>query len=159
MAGDIRSKERSIVTLTLTGASLTNLSAAVANATADLDARSGGNFADDFNCTFELLVQWATITGIVAGTVIGELYLVPLVDGTNLPDVDLTAGSSRLPYASYVAPFDAVKAPTANTDMRFITAPISINPLLYRPYLLNKSGQTMTANWDLKAVGVQGQYT
>ncbi|WP_273704152.1 hypothetical protein, partial [Candidatus Accumulibacter vicinus] len=97
MAGDIGSKERAIVTLTTAGASLSNNSAGAANATADLDARAGGNLARDLAVLFELTMRWATVTGIVAGTVVADLYLVPLLDGTNLPDLDLTAGASRLP--------------------------------------------------------------
>lgn len=159
MAGDIRAKERSIVTLTSSGSSLTNGSAGAGNGTADFDARSGGNAADDLQGQFELICQWATITGIVAGTIAAELYLVPKLDGTNLPATDLTAGSSRLPYSTFAGVFECTKAPTSNTDMRFVSANVSFNPLLYTPYILNRSGQTISANWTLKSVSVQGQYT
>lgn len=159
MAGDLRSKERAIVTLTSTGASMTTGSAAAANATADFDARSAGNFPDDLQAQFELVAQWTTITSIVAGTIAAELYLVPILDGTNLPDVDLTAGTSRLPYSTYVGAFECPKAPVANTNMRFVSANVTFNPALMRPYLLNRSGQTISANWSMKAVSVQGQYT
>ncbi len=159
MAGDIRAKERSIVTLTTSGASLANNSAGAANGTADFDARSSGNFPDDLQAQFELVCQWATITSIVAGSIAAELYLVPLIDGTNLPDVDLTSGSSRIQYACYAGTFECPKAPTVNTNMRFVTGNIAFNPLLLRPYILNRSGQTIAANWSLKAVSVQAQYT
>jgi hypothetical protein len=159
MAGDIRAKERSIVTLTTNGGSLTTGSAGAANGTADFDARSSGNFPDDLQAQFEFVCQWATITSIVAGTTAAELYLVPILDGTNLPDVDLTAGSSRIPYAAFVGVFECAKAPTANTNMRFISCNVVFNPTLMRPYIINRSGQTMSANWSLKAVSVQGQYT
>lgn len=159
MAGDIRQKERAIVTLTSSGASLSTGSAGIANGTANFDARSGGNFEDDFAAQFELICQWATITGITAGTIVADLYLLPRLDGTNAPDIDTTSGTSRLPFNAYVGSFEATKAPTANTDARFITAPIAFNPLLFLPYIINRSGQTISANWTLKAVGVQGQYT
>ena len=159
MAGDIRAKERAIVTLTSTGGSLTNGSAGAANGTADLDARSSGNAPDDLVCQFELVCQWATITSIVKGTVAAELYLVPLLDGTNLPDVDTTSGSSALPYSAFAGSFTCIKAPGANTNMRFVSGEVSINPVLYRPYILNKSGQTIAANWTLKVVPIQAQYT
>lgn len=159
MAGNIAAKERTITTLTTTGASIATGSAALANGTADFDARAAGNAADDFQAQFEFVCQWATITSIVAGTIAAELYLVPILDGTNLPDVDLTAGSSRLPFAAFVGVFDCVKAPTANTNMRFVSPVVTFNPLLFRPYILNRSGQTMTANWSLKAVSAQAQYT
>lgn len=159
MAGDIRAKERAIVTLTTSGSSLTSGSAGAANGTADFDARSGGNAPDDLQAQFELICQWATITGIVAGTIAAELYLVPKLDGTNLPAIDTTAGSSRLPYACFAGVFECTKAPTANTDMRFVSDNVRFNPLLYTPYILNRSGQTISANWTCKAVSVQGQYT
>ena len=159
MAGDLRAKERSIITLTSSGASLSSGSAAVANGTADLDCRAGGNSANDLQSRFELICQWGTITGIVAGTTVAELYLTPLLDGTNLPDVDLTASTSRLPTGALVAVFDATKAPTASTNARFITGIVDLFPALYRPYILNRSGQTMSANWTLKVVSAQAQYT
>jgi hypothetical protein len=159
MAGDIRAKERAIVTLTSTGASIATATAGIANGTANFDARSTGNAPDDLQAQFELTVQWATITSIVAGMVVAELYLLPVLDGTNAPDVDTTSGSSNIPAGAYVGAFVCAKAPTANTNMRFITGNVSVNPLLYQPYILNRSGQTMTANWTLKAVSVQAQYT
>lgn len=159
MAGDIRQKERSIVTLTSSGSSLTNGSAGVANATADFDARSSGNFPDDRAAQFELICQWATVTGIVAGTIVAELYLLPALDGTNYPDIDTTSGSSKLPFTALVGLFEVQKAPTANTDARFNSSIVQFNPLKFKPYLLNKSGQTIAANWTLKSVGVQDQYT
>lgn len=159
MAGNLAAKERAIVTLTTTGGSLTNGSAGLGNQTADFDARASGNAPDDLQAQFELVCQWAAITSIVAGTIAAELYLVPVLDGTNVPDVDTTAGASRLPYAAYVAAFECVKAPTAATNMRFVTPNISFNPLLFKPYLKNTSGQTISANWSLKVVSVQGQYT
>lgn len=159
MAGDIRQKERAIVTLSSTIASMTTGSAAVANATADFDARSSGNAPDDFCAQFEWTVQWSTITGIAAGTIVGELYLLPILDGTNAPDIDTTSGSSKLPYAAYAGAFEATKAPTANTNARFISPVVFFNPLLFRPYIKNTSGQTTAVNSTLKAVSVQGQYT
>lgn len=159
MPGDIRSKERGIVTLTTSGASLTTGSAGAANGTADFDARSTGNFPDDLQAQFELVCQWSTVTSIVAGTIAAELYLVPLLDGTNPPDIDLSAGASRLPYACFAGVFECQKAPIANTNMRFVSGNIAFNPLLLRPYILNRSGQAISANWSLRAVSVQAQYT
>lgn len=159
MAGDLRAKERAPVTLTSSGASLTTGSAGVANGTADFDARSTGNFPDDLQAQFELTCQWATVTSIVKDTVVAELYLLPAVDGTNFPDIDTTSGSSALPAAAYAGSFVATKAPTANTNARFVTPNVAFNPMLHRPYILNRSGQTISANWTLKAVSVQGQYT
>lgn len=164
MAGEIFYKERAIITLqdrTNTTA-MTSTSAAAA-VTADLDVRTGGNAAGDFLATFELLCRWGTITNILAGVVAAELYLVPLVDGTNLPNVNLTAGASYISSAGlaglFVVPAQAVSA----TDMRFFCGPFALMPLLYRAYILNRSGQTMTTtsgtSWQLKAVTAREQYT
>lgn len=162
MAGNLKSKERSIITHTSSGSSLTNGSAGAGNATAEFDARSAGgsgNAEGDLQVRFELICQWATITGIAAGTSVAELYLVPKLDGTNLPDIDTTSGSSRLPASCLAAVFEATKAPTANTNMRFISQIIDVFPALYTPYIVNRSGQTIAANWTLKSVPAQGQYT
>lgn len=157
MAGDIRQKERAIVTLTSTGASLSNGSAGAAGT--DFDARAAGNFADDMAAQFELTCQWATVTGIAAGTVVADLYLLPKMDGTNLPDIEATSGASKLPFAAFVGSFEAQKTPTAATNARFVSAAVQFNPLLFTAYIINRSGQAISANWTLKAIGVQGQYT
>ncbi len=157
MAGNIFAKERSIITLSTTLSSMTNGSATSAGTT--LDCRSAGNSAEDFLARFELVCQWATITGIVAGTIVADLYLVPALDGTNYPDLDTTAGSSRLPLSCYAGSFEAQKAPTANTNMRFVSPVVDLEPVLYAAYVLNKSGQTISANASLKGISVQAQYS
>lgn len=157
MAGDIYSKERSIVTLTSTGGSLTNGSAGAAGT--DLDARASGNVAQDFRCAFELTCQWATVTGIAKDTVVAELYLLPKRDGTNLPDIDTTSGSSALPITCQRAVFVATKAPTSNTNARFVTGWMDLDPELYTAYILDRAGQTIAANWTLKVVSARGQYS
>ena len=164
MAGDIFYKERAIVTLQdRTNTTALATGSGVVAATADLDVRSAGNVAEDFYGIFELLCRWATITSIVKGTVAAELYLVPLIDGTNLPDVDLTAGTSAFPQSSFVGLFICDKAPVAATDMRFPSGAVPLLPLLYRAYVLNKSGQTITTtsgtSWQLRVVTARQQYT
>lgn len=164
MPGNIFYKERAIVTLQdRTNTTTLANGTALAAVTADMDVRSGGNVAQDFFALFELLCRWATITNIVRGTVAAELYLVPLVDGTNLPDVDLTAGTSGFSPAHFAGMFICSKAPTANVDMRFTTGIISLFPALYRAYILNRSGQTITVtsgtSWQLRVVTAQEQYS
>jgi hypothetical protein len=164
MAGNITWKERAIVTLqdrTNTTA-LTNLSGAAA-ATADLDVRAAGNAADDQVAMFELLCRYGTITGILFGVAVAELYLVPLIDGTNLPDVDLTAGASHVAPNAFVGKFLAAKQLVTATDTRFALGPVVLFPCLYRAYIINTAGQTMTTtsgtSWQLRVVSAQGQYT
>lgn len=158
--GDIFWKERSIITLTSTGASLTNLSGAAAGT--NLDVRAAGNAADDDAAIFQLTCQWATVTAIAAGTLLADLYLVPKMDGTNLPQLDLTAGSSYIPYAHRVGGFVAAKVPTSNTDTIFATGSldqIPIMPLLYTAHIINRSGQTISSNWILKVITARHQYS
>jgi hypothetical protein len=147
--------ERSAVTLTSAGSSLTTGSAGSAGTDLDVRTTASENAKGDFTAAFLLICQWGTVTGIVAGTIIGDLYLVPKIDGTNAPQLDTTAGSSRLPYATRVGSFEATKAPTTSTDTYFIVPDVDLQPLLYTAYLLNRSGQTISANWTLKVVSAQ----
>lgn len=157
MAGSLFYKERTLVTLTSTGTSITTGSAAAVGT--DLDCRAAGNAADDLEAWFELTCQFATITGIIGGVTIADLYLVPKLDGTNAADVDLTASTSRAPLGAYFDSFVCAKAPTAATNMRFVTGKGQLFPLLFTPYLINRAGQTMTVNWTLKVVSAQMQYS
>jgi hypothetical protein len=157
MAGSILNKEAaSIVALTTTGASMTTGSATLAGT---LDARAGGNAPDMLAALFSLLVQWATVTGIAAGTVVADLYLVPAIDSATFPDIDTTAGASYIPYTMRVGSFVAPKAPSANTNMLFQSAVVDLMPALYNVYVINRSGQTMSANWAIKVLAVAAQYT
>jgi len=156
MAGNLLSKEYPVVTLTTSGASLTSGSAGLAGT---LDCRAGGNAADLFMALLSLAVQWATVTGIAAGATVAELYLVPAIDGTNFPDIDTTPGASYIPFTMRAGPFVAPKAPTASTNMLLQSAPLDLMPTLYNVYIINRSGQTISANWTLKALAAAAQYT
>jgi hypothetical protein len=157
MAGNILNKEQSIITLTSTGSSLTSGSAGVAGT--QLNCVTGGNAADMLNALFTLTAQWSTVTGIAAGTTVADLFLVPAIDGTNFPDIDTTSGASYIPYTMRAGSFVAPKAPTASTNMLFQSAAVDLMPVLYNAYILNRSGQTMAANWTLKVLPAAGQYT
>ncbi len=159
MAGDIFLKEGTIFTLTSSGSSLTN-GTAVASSN-DLDVRSSGSAGviQNLEAFFEFVCQWATVTGIAAGTVAAELYLSPALDGTNFPDVDLTGSSSFLQYSSFIGNFMCPKTPTASTNMRFNSSVTRLRPLIYRPYILNRSGQTIASTWSLKVQSTRLQYT
>jgi hypothetical protein len=159
--GNIFWKERAIVTLTSSGASLTNNSGAAVGT--NLDVRAAGNAAGDKSAIFELTCQWGTVTGIAAGTKIADLYLVPLMDATNLSNqIDLSSGASYIPFSCRVGGFFAAKIPTASTDTKFVTNAldsIPLLPLLYTAHLINTSGQTWSANWTLKSITAQDQYS
>ncbi len=164
MGGNIYYKERAIVTLQdRTNTSALATGSGLAAATADLDVRAAGNAADDMLAMFELFCRWGTITGIVAGTVVAELYLVALIDGSNLPDVDLTASTSYISPPSFVGNFIAALAPVSATDMRFVLGPVPLFPAKYRAHVINRSGQTITTtsgqSWQLRVVSAQAQYS
>lgn len=157
MAGNILSKEAaSLATIGTTAATLATGSAVLVG---QLDARAGGALADLFIALFSLTAQWTTITGIAAGTTIADLYLVPVIDGTSSPDVDLTAGASYIPYTMRAGSFVASKAPTAITNALFSSMPVDLFPTLYSVYILNRSGQTISTGAVLKAMGAAAQYT
>lgn len=137
------------ITLTSTGGSTTTGSAVAAGT--DLDVRSAGNASLLTDADFLLICQVATTTGIVAGIVMADLYAVPKLDGTNAPQTDLTGGSSYIAPNFRLGSFVAAKAPTANTDTYFGIVGTLLKPNLYTCYILNRCGQTISANWTLKA--------
>jgi hypothetical protein len=155
MAGSILQKEQSALILTSTGVSLTSGSAALAG---QLDVRAAGNAADQFLAAFSLTAQWATPPS-GAGTLIAELYLVPAIDGTNFPDIDLTGGASYIPFTMRAGSFVAAKTPGTSVNAVFQSNTVDLLPALYNVYVLNRSGQTMSANWILKALAAAAQYT
>lgn len=156
MPGDIRAKGRAVLPLVTSGAALTNNSA-VAAAT-DLGVNAGGNAAEDFISQFWLSVQWASVSGMTAGMIAAELYLVPSQDGVVFPDVNLTGGSSRVPFATLAGVFELPLVPAVNTNIRLVTRTVDLLPLLYRAYILNKSGQSFNTGWTLHGVSAAAQY-
>lgn len=158
MAGNLTLKTGTAVTVTSTGGSASNLSAISAGT---VDFRSGGttNLVEELSAFAELTCQWGTITGIAAGTVVGDLYLVPALDGTNYADIDSTGGASYIASNYRVGSFVSPKALSTATDYRFATAVFDLFPALYTVYILNRSGQTISANWTLKILPAEAQYT
>ena len=159
MAGNILSKEQGTTPATIgtTSATLTDKSGV---AVGIVDARAGGNVADMITAMFSLTAQWATVTGIAAATTVADLYLVSAIDGTNYPDVDMTPGSSYIPFTYRVGGgFIASKTPTANVNAMFSLATIDLFPTLYTAYIINRSGQTISVGAVLKAMGAAAQYT
>jgi hypothetical protein len=124
---------------------------AVAATTADLDVRTAGNAALMTDFDFLLISQFATVTGIAANTVIADLFLLPKLDGTNLPQIDTTGGSSYIPPEFRVGSFRAAKVPVANTDTYYSITGVVLKPNLYTAYILNRAGQTQSANATLRA--------
>jgi hypothetical protein len=107
----------------------------------------------------ELVCQWATVTNIVANMIVFDVFMVPALDGTNFADVDLTGSASVIPISFRVGAFVIHKAPSSSTNVRLATAPFSLFPGLYKPHLLNRSGQTMASGATLKIASAQDQYS
>jgi hypothetical protein len=163
MAGNIFWKEQAIVTLTSALGALVNNGGGVANGTANLDCRTAGNAAEMFTSAFELTVQWGTVTSITSGTIVGDLYLVPAPDGTNFEQVQIANASTDFITSNYrVGSFvNAIPSGTIATGTNYLFGIVNVDlqPLLYKPYIINRSGQTYTANATLKVVAAQVQYT
>ena len=158
MAGDLALKTGTAVTVTSSGGSTT---AGSATSAGDVDLRSGGtsNLIEQILGFAELTCQWATTTSIGAGTIVAVLYLVPKLDGTNAADIDSSSGAAYISANYRVGSFIAPKALSTSTNYRFATPVFDLFPALYTVYLLNSSGQTVSANWTLKLLTARGQYT
>jgi hypothetical protein len=84
-----------------------------------------------------------------------ELYLVPKLDGTNEADKDT---STPLFDPKHLA--GAFTTCTTGTGARRMTLEgVTLGPYKYVARLWNKSGQTLSSTWALKAYPVIGQST
>lgn len=151
MAGNIYLKEAAAVTLESSGDSLVNGSELLAETT--FDNRSGGNGAQSLWANFEL--NGGLGTGVAEGTIYAELYLVPALDGTNYAEMDAT--NHKFQSNCFVGSFVVNKNQTGAQRMVILGVPLQ--PLLYKVYILNKSGQTISSTWTLIVVPVMQQYS
>ena len=82
-----------------------------------------------------------------------DLYLVPKVDGTNLADKDTS--TPLFQPSHYRGTFIT---PTNGTSARRMTIEaVPLGPYVYTAYVHNKSGQTLSSTWTLKAFPVKAQ--
>jgi len=167
MAGSIFWQELSsssiftVSTATVTVANLSSISFG------NIDCRTGGTsgLVEKFVGRFDMMGIWNTTTGIAALTVVGDLFLVPSLDGTNFPAFDLstTAGSGTgIGGNNYVGSFVANSAPAVSTATLFVTAEVQLYPRLYQVILTNRSGQTLQTSSNatrIRVVADQIQYT
>lgn len=158
MAGSIFSKFSTTFTLASSMAIVSTGSAV--STTLNADFSSSGALNGNTRAFFELTGSFNVTTGLAKGVRVCEIYMVPSVDGTNFPDVDLTSGASVLPYESMTATMTFTKAPTVSTNVRFTSSKWeNIVPLVYKPYILNKSGVSINSSFVLKIAVAQDQYT
>lgn len=156
--GDNFFKEHTPVTITSSGSSVADKTASSAGVI-DLRAAGTTNLIEDLQAFMELTCKFTTITGIIAGTLVGEAFLVPALDGSNYADIDTTSGASYIASAYRVGVFTSHKQLVTATDYKFATLPFDLFPALYTAYVLFRAGQTVTANWTLKIASARGQYT
>jgi hypothetical protein len=160
MAGDLFLKEQTVVVVQNDdGGSLTNGSAVLIGSAIDMRAGGTTNLIQNLRALAELKAQWGTVTGIAAGTVLAELYLIPALDGTNYIDIDGSSGAAYLPYTYKVGSFISPKALSASTNYRFACRAFDLFPALWKAYLKNTSGQTISANWGFRLGAARGQYS
>lgn len=147
MAGNITLKAGTVQTLANANGGSTANNAATAAGT-DLD--NTATLARYYN--FELNGGFGS--SVTAGEDL-DLYLVPKLDGTNAADKDT---STPLFQPSHYA--GTFITPTTGTAARRMTIEgVEVGPHVYTAYVWNKSGQTLSANWTLKAFPVLDQYT
>lgn len=160
MAGDLKGKSGTSLTLTTTGASLTSGSAGAAGSAVSFKSGGTTELADMLSAVFELTCQWGTVTGILAGVVIADVYFVPRNEADSADcQIDTSAGTSYIPSQYRVGQLAAAKQPTASTDAVFKTDKFDSPQQKGTFYVLNRSGQTIAANWGAVVAPADGQYT
>lgn len=75
------------------------------------------------------------------------LILVPLLDGTNVADIDTTNQKFQPDHCGGVF----YTATTGTASRRLDVQGAELGPYKYRAYLYNESGQTLSAGWSLVA--------
>ena len=135
----------SVQTLEANGGAISNGAAGAAD-DANLDNTTELAFAYDF----ELNAGFGS--SVTAGEDV-DLYLVPVLDGTNEADKDTS--TPKFQDSHYRGTF--ITANTGTTARRMTIEGVPVGPYAYKAYLVNKSGQTVSATWTLKAFPVKSQ--
>jgi len=139
MAADLKQKAGTPQTLEASGASISNNAAGVAD-DADLDNTTALAF------TYSFVLNAGFGASVTANEDI-ELYLVPVIDGTNEADKDT---STPVFQPSHFA--GVFITPTTGTAARRMTIEaVAVGPYKYKARLWNKSGQTISSTWTLTA--------
>jgi hypothetical protein len=146
MPGNVTLKQGTTATLESSGGTLATASVVAASSTYDNSAN------DNFWAGFELNTGFAVAPSV--GTSI-ELYLVPALDGSNFADVD--TGTPTMPLNCFVGSFAVVKSQTG--AQRLVITGVPLMARLYKAYVYNKAGQSMSSGWTLKLFPDLEQYT
>lgn len=124
------------------GAQLTN--AAAVQLSGDL-YNTGASGGPAFFLAAQLMASASGYGAAIQSQKNVDLYLVPSLDGTNFPTVDVTNAS--LPTPSFKGSF--VSTTSGNQKDVFVLEGIPILPLRYRGYIINNLGQTLTSGWGV----------
>lgn len=84
-----------------------------------------------------------------------DFYMVPSVDDTNFPNVDITGGV--LPANSFKGSF--LVTVSGNNQARMGIEAIPLMPAEYNCYIKNNTGQTLTSGWYCRMSTYQEAYT
>ena len=150
MATDFGLKQGTTTAVQTSGGSLTN-GTAVACATANLANQTN---LDDY-CTFELVGGFGSAPTLPQAI---EVYLVPANDGANFADVNTASGSSYLSPSQFAGIIPVTLSQTASQRM-VSGSRAPLGPRLYKVYLLNRTGQTLSSGWTLTVYGGRYQST
>jgi hypothetical protein len=132
-------------TLEASGGSCSNNAAVQAN-DANLDNTTELGFTYDFT------LSGGFGSSVTAGGAI-QLYLVPIIDGTNVATLD---SSTPLFQPSHFR--GTFVTPTNGTSARLMTVEgVPLGPYKYQAWLWNQSGQTLSSTWVLVAYPVKAQ--
>lgn len=134
-------------TLMSSGGAVSN-AAAAACSSANLDNATALGFSGAFRLTTN---GFGSTTGIAGKTI--DLYLVAELDGTNFPEVD--ASTPNLPADAYRGSFEIIDT---NTTQYLDLEGIELGPFVYKAYIVNNSGQQLSAGWSLIGRTVTEQY-
>lgn len=153
MAGNLFWKESSTITVSTNGSSFAN--GTLINA-GTLDNSSTGVQAQYLVARASLNAQWNATSGIVAGTDIVDLYMIPQIDRSTTP----AFSSSFAPPGAYVGSFIcATNTVASSTFVLFDSGDFELRPWIYTVAMINQSGQTIASSWTLKIIQAEGQYT
>ncbi len=130
--------------------------------TSSLSNSAGVACANILDCT-SLLDETGVFVlnaGFGSAVTIGNavaLYLVPSEDGTNYGDVDTTSSPPTISPPAFAGVFVTVLNQTGAQKM--LVTVKGLEPVKYKVYLVNLTGQSMSSGWTLNVLTNRSQYT
>lgn len=150
MAGDIKRKAGATTTLVGSASSLLLTTGSQTLGPTTLDNQTNL----DRNVTVELKATF-TASPTIDNPI--NLFLVPAGDNSTYPDVDTASSPPKIVPACLAATFSIVKNATGAQTLT--NTVYGLEPKAYRAYVVNSSGQSLSAGWSLISYGSLDQYT